>query len=267
MPPILTVVIPTLGTRPSFLEEAIRSILPAKDLVRIVVVGPRTNLKSLQNEFPVELLDDPGGGPAAAINFAMRTASSDYVTWLGDDDLLAGHRVADGCSRLESVPSAPYLFGDCWLIDSAGRPISLMRPGPLAEHLLRIGPDRLPQPGSILRRTAVEEVGFLNTELSYAFDLDLFLRLRKIGKPLRVRVPLACFRLHPESLTVSNPRPGVEARQVRRSAGSSLLRLTEPALYPVVKAATRLLAKYQWHVPNQSAFTSGRHSFLPSTRP
>lgn len=262
MPPLLTVVIPTLGTRSEFLQEAIRSILSAKELVRIVVVGPSTTLKFLPTEFPVDLMDDPGGGPAAAINFGMRAASTDYVTWLGDDDLLAGHRVADMCSRLDSVPSAPYLYGDCWLIDSAGRPISLMRPGLLAEHLLRIGPDRLPQPGSILRRTAVEAVGFLNTDLSYAFDLDLFLRLRKIGKPVRLRVPLACFRLHANSLTVSNPRPGLEARQVRRSAGSPLLRLTEPILYPVVKVATRLLAKYQWHVPRQSAFESGRHSFL-----
>lgn len=257
----LTVVVPTLGNRHDYLRESVHSILAAGPIVDVIVVGPSDALPDFGAAFSVTFLDDPGGGPAAAINSGLRFARTRYVSWLGDDDLIASHRIESVCALLDASPDAPFAFGNCWLIDSVGLPISLMRPGRIALPLLKIGPDRVPQPGSILRRSAVEAIGYLNTGLSYAFDLDLFLRLSRVGRPERVHAPLACFRLHAQSLTVSNPRPGFEARQVRRSLMSPTLRLIEPLAYPSAQLFTRLLAKYQWHFPGKEAFAFGRHSF------
>ena len=46
-------------------------------------------------------------------------------------------------------------------------------------------PTLIPQPGSLIRRSAWEHVGGLDERLHYAMDLDLFLRLRRFGVIVR----------------------------------------------------------------------------------
>ena len=59
---------------------------------------------------------------------------------------------------------------------------------------MQFGPQLLPQPGSLFDRAVFERVGGLDESLKWAFDLDLFLKLRGCGRVEFVDAPLAEFR-------------------------------------------------------------------------
>ena len=139
------------------------------------------------------------------------------MSWLGDDDLLLPGSLASTSAALDRTPEAVLAFGYCRYIDGQGRHLGTSRAGRIAPWLLVWGPDLVPQPGMLVRRTEWLAVGGLDESLSYAMDLDLLLRLRRRGRLLAVDRPVACFRWHPESLTVSGRSiSSAEAEVVKR---------------------------------------------------
>ena len=214
-------VVPTLGQRPEYLERTIDSLV-AQDGPRVgaVLVAPEsaTHLIPLAAEKGVVLLHQTGTGMGNAINEAWRAygAGYDYWGWLGDDDELAPSSAAVAVDYLERHPASVMVYGRCAYVDADGRLLFEARPSALAARLLRWGPDLVPQPGSVARAGAVRAVGYLDESLSYAMDLDLFLRLADQGRIGYTPRVLARFRWHDASTTVGSPdESNAEARQVR----------------------------------------------------
>jgi GT2 family glycosyltransferase len=215
------IVVPTLGNRPDYLEQCLSSIRAAGE-AHILLVAPHTlNSDSLR---PGGLLDsvvvDAGGGLAAAINQGIRALPStvEYVNWLGDDDLLTANSLIASSKALDENDRTVMAFGSCDYIDGGGQTVWANRSGQWAVPLLRFGPDLIPQPGALFRRSVFEKVGGLRTDLGWAFDFDLFIRLSKVGKLRFLNQTLAKFRWHPESLSVEHRKKSVaEASQVRVS--------------------------------------------------
>lgn len=221
MTPRVGIVVPTLGTRPAYLKECLESIRAAGDAY-IILVGP-SDLESqpfLNLGLVDEFLEDPKSGLAGAINAGMSRMpdSVEYVNWLGDDDLLYSHSLDKATKALDESPSATMVFGQCDYIDSNGNYIWTNRSGPWAEPLLRVGPDLIPQPGALFRKSSFFSAGALDTSLLWAFDFDLFIKLSKQGRVLYLDSKLAKFRWHPESLSVAQRRLAIsEASNVRVS--------------------------------------------------
>ena len=116
-----------------------------------------------------------------------------------------------------TVPGAVASFGQCQYIDAEGRPIWLNKSGKWVVPLMSVGPQLLPQPGSLFDRAVFEEIGGLDESLKWAFDLDLFLKFRRRGRLEFVDAPLAEFRWHQDSLSVGSRSGSVnEASLVRR---------------------------------------------------
>jgi hypothetical protein len=149
------------------------------------------------------------------------------------------------CVRvLEQRPHAAMVWGAVRYIDLESRKLFVFRPPPLYGPLLmRYGHNLIQQPGSLLRRSAVEAAGPLDVELRYAMDLDMFLRLSKVGSVARTRRVVANFRWHPGSLTAGNAEASrQEAELVRRRQWSD--RPWEPSAERAGLLVTRL--QYAW---------------------
>ncbi len=222
------IVVPTLGNRPDYLEQCLSSIRAAGE-AHIILVAPASFkpavLKTAGLIDSVEV--DAGGGLAAAINQGIRALPSSvkYVNWLGDDDLLTTSSLVASSKALDESDHTVMVFGSCDYIDGKGQIIWTNISGNWAVPLLRFGPDLIPQPGALFRRFAFDEVGALRTDLGWAFDFDLFIRLSKEGKLRFINQTLAKFRWHPESLSVEHRRKSVaEASQVRVSHLPAFLR-------------------------------------------
>ena len=209
-----------MGDRPEYLEESIASIRRGGDSY-ILIVRP-IKAKSIDANLTDKvdsIIDDPGIGLARAINEGIRNfpAEIQSVSWLGDDDRLTTQSLSKASRTLEIESSAVFVFGQCQYIDGAGNPLWLNKSGKWTELLMLYGPQLIPQPGSLFRRSSFEQVGGLDESLKWAFDLDLFLNLRKVGKFGFLKEPLAEFRWHDGSLSVGSRQGSVdEASKVRR---------------------------------------------------
>jgi hypothetical protein len=140
------------------------------------------------------------------------------MSWLGDDDLLKPDALVATSEFLAAHPKTSAVYGRCEYIDENNNQVWMNKSGAWAAPLLRIGPDLIPQPGSLFRRSAYARTAGLRTDLGWAFDMDIFLQLARVGRLSYLRRTLAAFRWHTESLSVAQRSNSVaEASSVRRS--------------------------------------------------
>lgn len=213
------IVVPTLGTRHKYLLETLASIRNAGNC-HILIVAPDPDLihHSVNQSYFDDVIKDPGLGLPEAINAGVRALPSDiqYVNWLGDDDLLEPKSLSQTSKILDEFPQSVFVYGKCDYIGPNGEFLLTNHSGNYAKLLMRFGPQLIPQPGSLIRRSTFEQVGGLNAKYKWAFDLDLLFKLSKVGKLTYLRQLLASFRWHDESLSVGGREGSVrEASEIR----------------------------------------------------
>jgi glycosyltransferase involved in cell wall biosynthesis len=241
--PRVGIVIPTLGTRVEYLSQAVESIRQATtNGVHILVVAPSGAVIPKNIEVD-DVVTDPGHGLAAAINYGIESLpqSVEYVNWLGDDDLLEPGAIDIATAALDGSV-APFVFGGCRYIDAQGHLLFVNRSGQWAVHLMRFGPQLIPQPGAMFRRDAYKASGGLDTQYKWAFDLDIFIRLSRNARPRYIPHTLASFRWHDDSLSVGGRRGSVnEASSIRKGNLHFILRpfavLWEPLMRQLILRA------------------------------
>lgn len=222
------IVVPTLGKRLSYLGECLESIKQSGNAyVSIVIQADKTEILEIFRGLIDMVIEDPGVGLADAINAGIRELPSSikYCSWLGDDDLLEPGSL-EHCERLLDTNSEVMMvFGQCKYITSDGQTIGINKSGQWAVPLLRFGPCLVPQPGSLFRRKAFEQIGGLDSNFGWAFDFDLLFRFKKLGKLIHVKKILGSFRWHSESLSVSQRHNSVvEASLIRKRNLPNILR-------------------------------------------
>lgn len=203
----LGVVIPTLGTRVSYLNETVASLNFADPRPYIVLAGPESKAaEDLLDSGMVDKVEfDLETVPVATKiheSFLRMPNRVEFLTWIGDDDLFYSAGYEDAMDRLAFNEMAVLAYGDCKYIDSNGRKIFINRPGWLAEKILSWGPQLISQPSSVYRRDAYMASGGLSGAYSHAFDFDLFLKLRKLGAFEYTPALMSAWRWHPDSMTV-----------------------------------------------------------------
>ena len=219
--PAVGVVVPTIGERPQYLESTLKSIHDAGNSYVVLVGRKGFDASSYQKTGLVDLyIDELETSVPNKINQGFRALPEniEYITWLGDDDLLAPGSLEVATRALDKPEKPVLVFGHCQYIDSDGKDVLVKRSGGWAVPLLRFGPQLIPQPSAFFRRDAFEKVGGLSDKFQFAFDFDLFLKLSKGGKAVFIDQILSSHRWHKTSLTYSRRWDSVkEASKVRVS--------------------------------------------------
>jgi hypothetical protein len=217
-----------------------------KPQVVVVAAGDMSAVRDLCNELDVELVAQRSSGLSSAINegWQLVGAGAQAWTWLGDDDELIPGSLTRTTAALTARSTASMVYGRCLYVNVAGAVLWTARPGRLARVIAPYGPNLIPQPGSLLRATAVSEVGMLDPGLRYAMDIDLFLKLSSVGDLLYLPTELAMFRWHLDSTTVANrDASDAELRMVqerhRPASAVRLGRVLRPAAQMVGRASYR----------------------------
>lgn len=264
--PGVRLVVPSNGERPEYLERCLASVRRQREPVEAVVVGPARAADALRgaaDRHGCGFLVEDERGLSNAVNQGWRGATTEYLTWLGDDDLLTEGSLGAAREALDRVPGAAMAYGRLTVIDADDRTLYTLRPGTFASWFFRYGQNFVGQPGSLYRRSTVQRVGMLDPALRYAMDFDLHLRLRQSGGMVYLPRVLGCFRVHPSSLTVTNPCPDDEGRRVmRRYLGRTALRL-EPYWWPLAQGVSKA-----WGVATKPGLigTRARDSAAPRVR-
>ena len=246
-PAEVLIIVATLGRRPEFLRQTLESIRSQEITSDIVLVAPVDSevAHSAARDFHAMFLPDPGNLPAA-INLGAQEALKNhtYLNWLNDDDLLTPGSLAATTSTLHKNPHATVAFGACQYIDEAGQELWLSKAGSLATKILAWGPDLIPQPGMLIRADAWRRVGGLDTSYRLAFDLDLLLRLKRLGPLIDVGVTVSKFRWHADSLTVDDRATNIaESERAKRAALGPGARRFAWMWEGPVRVATRMAAR------------------------
>ena len=236
-------VVPTLGKRMRFLEQTLESIRSQEIAADSVLVSPSTDaeLADLASQFNAQLIPDPGALPQA-INEGVETGwkGHHFVGWLNDDDVLEPRSLRVTSDALKARPDAVVAFGSCRYVDTQGRELWVSSAGKWAPRVLGWGPDLIPQPGMLIRSKAWKAVGGLDTSYRLAFDLDLLLRLRKLGALVDVDCIVSSFRWHADSLTVDDRQTNIaESERAKRAQLGPTARKFSWLWEPPVRWATR----------------------------
>jgi GT2 family glycosyltransferase len=229
---VTRVIVATLGERPS-LKATLVSIAKQKikDL-EVKIVCPQNNLEKVQEivqeylPLNFELIHDAGKGLSAAINQGYEAQGDfEYFCWLNDDDELTTGSLERSINSLDANPNFCAVIGTLGYLRKDKNKIMRNRVIKLNILITKIGPNIIPQPGSLVRRNSIGEARLLNEKYKYAMDLDMWLRIMKIGKIGILKETQAVMNWHQDSITVSNrKKASIEAFQIRLRNSQNLFR-------------------------------------------
>ena len=262
-------VIPTLGTRPEWLLATVTSIVRQADVeLEIVIVTPQPEtVQSVAQLHGLRILHSETPGISAAVNEGWaELLHCDYLAWLGDDDLLAPDSMIECLNVLENDQTSVASYGRVRYIGPEGDTLFVTYPGIVAAKYLPWGKDLVPQPGSLFRRSAIENLrGGLDETLKYAMDYDLFIRLQAMGRLAYVPREVAAFRLHPGSVTGST-HSGQEAEEVRARTHSVAVNRSRKFFSPIIYITDRVLYKILQHAGSAVPTRDGREYTIAHTQ-
>lgn len=217
----ILITIPTLGERLDLLEKTLESIRTQEKIIpNILIVCPSSSkeVMSLATRYGAKTAEDPGTlSGALNIGIVNLNEHHDYFAWMGDDDLLRKDSLLTTSKILDDDPTAVIAYGACDYIDEKDKKIFTNHSSKFAPWLISWGPNLIPLPGMLYRISALNKAGIFDTDLKYAMDLDMLLRLKKYGKFVKTNKTLAAFRWHASSTTVANREKSLqEAKYIKR---------------------------------------------------
>lgn len=237
------IVVPTLGTRIEYLSECLESL--QRKGVFIAVIGPAELPKKIDPSLADLIIDDKGLSLPEAINKGVKALpeSVEYVSWLGDDDSMLPGAIEAQVVIFDRDTNVVATYGKCQYVDAYGNNLFIQRSGQFAAKLLSWGPNLIPQPGGLFRRSAWEQLSGLESLFSQAFDTDLFLRMKAIGDVRYIEKTLANYRWHKDALSVGNRWRSITESSLSRKRRSGLSILTSPIVDWPVRLSTLAAGK------------------------
>jgi glycosyltransferase involved in cell wall biosynthesis len=142
-------------------------------------------------------------GQAAALNRGFELADGTLLGYLSSDDLLLPGAISRLVQELATDTDAVLAYPCYRVIDEAGEVLDTMTPPEYSRiESVRLQ-DTIVGPGALFRTEALRRAGPLRSDLRYLADKELWLRLSRVGRFIRVAEPLACWRRHGGALTVA----------------------------------------------------------------
>ena len=206
--PKVTVVTPSFN-QAAFLPETLESVAAQKGVAveHIVLDGGSTDeTPSILQQWDGRLAywrSAPDAGQTAALAEGFAMATGEVMGWLNSDDTLCDNDVlAAVAEAFARHPEAVMVTGDTLLTDPAGRPVMLDTVLAPSHRQMRYAM-AVPQQSTFFRRDAYRAAGGMDTRFTYCMDYDLFERISRQGKIVRIPRLVATFRLHPSAKTAT----------------------------------------------------------------
>src|SRR2546425_3143256 len=163
----------------------------------------------------VELFEE-NRGQTAALNHGLSLIETEWVARLDQDDLAAPDRVERQLEYLDSNPGMVAVGSWCDFVDDSGEKVGEFRPPFEPERVLRqlyssLEHNPLAHSAMTYRAADARAAGGYPSELSYAQDTALWLRLAERGRIANVPDVLVQIRTHQRQTSVN---PETNLRQL-----------------------------------------------------
>jgi glycosyltransferase involved in cell wall biosynthesis len=262
---LVSIVTPSFNQAP-YLEETLRSVAEQDyPLVEhIVLDGGSTDgsveiIRRWAESHPINWQSGPDSGQADAIQRGVAMARGTIVGWLNSDDIYLDGRVLSDVVKLFER-GAEMVTGGGWYLSESGERLRHIPVQPeRIDHGRLLCSDAILQPATFIRRDIFLSCP-IDSQLHYAFDWDLFIRLSGRAKFTPMHRDIAGYRLHPTGKTVSGGIPrkreilAVTRRYHGRYSLRSILTLAVVSMYraasilpvPADRVASRIIGRLIW---------------------
>ena len=206
--PKISIVMPSFN-QGGFIEESIRSVLLQgyPDLEFFVFDAGSSDetieILTKYEQWITFWVSEKDRGQSDAINKGLRKSTGRYFNWQNSDDILTPCSLFKAVDALLEHPEASHVHGFEDVIYANGKLHSC------TEHCFG-APTRLAplvtesianlktgiQPGALMDRELVVQVGGIDNDLHYVMDIDIFLKLSVIKPPLYCHEKLVWYRYH-----------------------------------------------------------------------
>jgi glycosyltransferase involved in cell wall biosynthesis len=207
--PKVTVIIPTYN-RAHLIGETLASV-QAQDFrdyeILVVDDGSTDNTHAVVAGVAPEAryLYQENMGIPGVLNVCVRESRGAYIQHLGSDDLLTPGSLARSVAVLDANPAAGLVHGAAWLIDDAGRRLSVSRPAFARGDYVRSGREEIRDllftnhvvaTTVVARREAMLEAGLFDDRFGLYEDWNLWTRIARKHDIAYIHEPQACYRVH-----------------------------------------------------------------------
>jgi glycosyltransferase involved in cell wall biosynthesis len=199
-----------------YVADAIRSILNQTlvDLELIIVDdgsvdgAPQILAQFAHKDERIRVLTLPSTGIATALESGRAMARGRYIARMDADDVSLRHRFAVQVAHLDAHPSIVALGGQVQVIDAHSRPLNIglfpIEPAACRAQFELGAP--FCHPAVMMRRDTLHHCGGYRQFFEPAEDLDLWLRLAKIGELANLDEIILQYRVHLGAVTISRAK-------------------------------------------------------------
>ncbi len=182
--PLVSIIVPSLN-RAQFLIPTLESILRQdySHIECLVIDGGSKDdtLNILKNyEGRITWVSESDQNHADAINKGFKLAKGEILTWLNIDDCYAvSDAVSKAMEHFQNHSEVDVVYGDYKMLSENGEVISnLLKPRNWnLEYAIKNCFYTITQPASFIRRSILEQVGFLDPDMCHNIDHELWLRI------------------------------------------------------------------------------------------
>lgn len=208
--PRISIVTPSFN-QADYLEETIRSILLQgyPDLEYVVIDGGSTDAsREIIQKYQQWLsfwVSEPDRGQSSAINKGLRVLTGDVFNWINSDDVLQPQSLQIIAEAYRKYPDS-LLAGDVlYRYDDSNIVKNVRQANIELRSLVEFWNNSASfhQPGIFIPMHLIKKIDMLDENLQYAFDYDLFCRLLFLADVAYVNEPVATYRIHSTSKSVS----------------------------------------------------------------
>ena len=208
MPLKISIITPSYN-QGRFLETTIKSVLNQNypNFEHIIIDNCSTdNTIDILKKYPhLKWISEKDNGQVDAINKGLSMSTGEIVAYINSDDFYEKDTLEKIGEYFSQHPQVMWICGKCRIIKETGgeffKPITWFKNFWLKRYsynkLLAI--NFISQPTVFWRRQLIDEIGFLNCNLSFAADYEYWLRIGKKYKPAIINEYLANFRIHPNA--------------------------------------------------------------------
>jgi glycosyltransferase involved in cell wall biosynthesis len=209
--PEVSVIVPVYNAA-RYLESALASVQAQTfSDFEIVVVddGSTDNSKALLEKLAardprIRIVSRPNTGIVGALNDALAASRGEFIARMDADDLCLPQRFAKQVAFLRAHPVCVCVGSAFLYIDAAGSLIKeCARPADhetIERELLSGNGGVIIHPSAMFRRAAIEQAGRYREKAQWIEDLDLYLRLARIGTLSNLPEVLFHYRFHEQSV-------------------------------------------------------------------
>lgn len=213
----VTIVTPSYN-QGHFIRATIESVLSQDyPCVEYIVMdgGSTDQTASVVKDYASRLtfVSEADRGQSHAINKGFRRGQGTILAWLNSDDVYLPGAISTAMRAFSTRPASGMVYGEGYVIDRDGevqgrfphsRPFDLWRLVHLSDYIL--------QQSAFYCRAALDDVGYVDEELRYGLDWDLFIRIGMKYEVSYIPEYLGCIREYAE--TKSSQGGFVRAREL-----------------------------------------------------